>query len=100
MTLNNLAVALQRQGRENAAHELFERAARADPREETARGNLASTSRDRVTGTGAMTACAIVAFLLLNALADGELVAAAALRAGLAGGVPLVPIPPRILPRP
>ena len=96
MTLNNLAVALQRQGRENAAHELFERAARADPREETARGNLASTSRDRVTGTGAMTACAIVAFLLLNAIADGEWVAAAALGAVLAAGVAFVLIRSRI----
>ena len=62
----------------------------SDPSGATARENLTQTSRDKVTGTWAMTGCAIVAFILLNAIAGGAWVAAAVLGAVLAAGVAFV----------
>ena len=51
VVINNLGVAMQALGEEAEARELYERAARLDPRFEESRENLARTSRSFVNGT-------------------------------------------------
>jgi tetratricopeptide (TPR) repeat protein len=70
--LNNLGVALLGQRRNDEARDVFERVARLDPRADTARQNLATTSRGYVNGV----ALFIVAYLafraILEAIRDGN----------------------------